>query len=143
MIGTRRDMLPKSIRDGLRGTPRNQGVDDAIVPLVGQLFGRKTEALEIARVVAQIQLRVGDGGPTDCSGLLRIGFQANLVLGGQDLRRAEDFASFGRVFGGGQVRMRAGGASGGQFQHLRPQCGEDAPRFRDLGRVEFVEVRHE
>ncbi len=65
------------------------------------------------------------------------------MLGGQDLRRAEDFASFGRVFGGGQVRMRAGGASGGQFHHLRPQCGEDAPRLRDLGRVEFVEVRHE
>lgn len=129
VLGSQRDRHPPrhapevDPRWTSRYPPAQPGVDDAIVPpLVGQLFGRKTEALEIARVVAQIQIRVATAG----------GRPIALAFSGS-VSRTTLCSGGARIFEGPRISRASAVCSGGVVRYGCAPAARAADSFNTFG----------
>ena len=140
MVRTGVEVRGDPVCHGGRVAVHDERVDQGVAAAVGEVGVGPAQAPEVARVVAQVQVRAVDGGPAERAGGDGIGVEHHLLLGRQQRPVAEDLAGLPGVVGGGQVRVRAGGALGGEREHLRAERGQRPVLDGHALGVEDVEV---
>ena len=107
--------------------PGERRVDETVGAAVREVVFGETHPQPVVAIVRQTEINRCVGA-RERSRLRRIGFQDHLLFDAQPRLRPENFARHRRVVRRAEVRMRAGARVAREFEHFRPQRGDDARR---------------
>src|SRR5947207_10713840 len=127
MVGAGPVVLVDPPGDGFGSAPRNEGVDEPVASVVGEVGVVEAVAAQVFSVVGERKV-AAQVLAADVAGVRGIGRQYGGLFGDEKLAGAEEAAGIGGMFGRDQVSVGAVRVFGGEAEHARAESRQHPRR---------------